>query len=60
MHVGDIVEVNGIVGRVEEIRLRSTRVINRDGRVLVVPNHKFMNDTLYNYTQKWKYFAGKM
>ncbi|EID75530.1 mechanosensitive ion channel family protein [Imtechella halotolerans] len=51
MHVGDIVEVNGIVGRVEEIRLRSTRVINRDGRVLVVPNHKFMNDTLYNYTQ---------
>lgn len=59
MHVGDIVEVNGIVGRVEEIRLRSTRVINRDGRVLVVPNHKFMNDTLYNYTQNGNILPGK-
>jgi len=51
MHIGDIVEINGIVGRVEEIRLRSTRVVSRDGRVLVVPNHKFMLEVLYNYTQ---------
>lgn len=51
IHVGDIVEVDGRVGRVLEIKLRTTRVVTRNNRVMVIPNHKFMLDTLFNWTQ---------
>lgn len=51
LHVGDIVEVEGKVGRVLEIKLRTTRVVTRNNRVMVIPNHKFMLDTLFNWTQ---------
>ena len=51
IHVGDIIEVEGKVGRVFEIRLRSTRAITRDDKVLIIPNHIFLTNTIYNYTQ---------
>lgn len=51
LHVGDIVEVDGRVGKVQEINLRTTRVITRNDRVMVIPNHKFMNEVLFNWTQ---------
>ena len=51
LRVGDIVEVDGRVGKVLEIRLRTTLAQTRDDKVMVIPNHKFMNDTIYNYTQ---------
>ena len=51
LRVGDIVEVEGKVGKIFEIKLRTTRALTRDDKVLVIPNHKFMNDTIYNFTQ---------
>ena len=51
LHVGDIIEVDGKVGRVFEIRLRTTRAITRDDKVIVIPNHIFLTDSIYNYTQ---------
>ena len=51
LHVGDIVEVDGRDGKVLEIKLRTTRVVTRNNRVMVIPNHKFMLDTLFNWTQ---------
>ncbi len=51
LHVGDIVEVDGKVGKVTEIKLRTTRVVTRNDRVMIIPNHKFMSDTLFNWTQ---------
>jgi len=54
LHVGDIIEVEDKVGRVFEIRLRTTRAITRDDKVLVIPNHKFLTDSIYNYTQNHK------
>jgi len=51
IHVGDIIEVEGKVGRVFEIRLRSTRALTRDDKVLIIPNHIFLTNTIYNYTQ---------
>lgn len=51
LHVGDIIEVEGKVGRVFEIRLRTTRALTRDDKVIVIPNHKFLTDSIYNYTQ---------
>ena len=51
IHVGDIIEVEGKVGKVFEIRLRSTRAITRDDKVLIIPNHIFLTNTIYNHTQ---------
>ncbi len=51
LHVGDIVEVDGKVGRVMEIKLRTTRSLTRDDKVVIIPNHKFISDVIYNYTQ---------
>ncbi len=54
LHVGDIVEVDGKVGKVFEIKLRTTRAITRDDKVIVIPNHHFITDIIYNYTQNHK------
>ena len=51
LHVGDIIEVDGKVGIVKEIRLRTTRMVTRNDRVLVIPNNKFMTHILFNWTQ---------
>ncbi|WP_373518875.1 mechanosensitive ion channel family protein [Pricia sp.] len=54
LHVGDIVEVDGRVGKVFEIKLRTTRAITRDDKVVVIPNHHFITNIIYNYTQNHK------
>lgn len=54
LQVGDIVEVEGKVGKVVEIKLRTTLAITRDDKVIIMPNHKFMSDIIYNYTQNYK------
>ena len=52
LHVGDIIEVDGKVGKVYEIKLRTTRAITRDDKVIIIPNHHFISDIIYNYTQR--------
>ena len=52
--VGDIIELDGRVARVFEIKLRTTRALTRDDKVMIIPNHKFISDTVYNYTQNHK------
>ena len=52
--VGDIVEVEGRVGRVIDIKLRTTRTMTRDDKVIIIPNHKFIRDSILNYTQNHK------
>ena len=54
LHVGDIIEMEGRVGRVIEIKLRTTRALTRDDKVIIIPNHKFISDTIFNYTQNHK------
>ncbi|MFD0796926.1 mechanosensitive ion channel family protein [Maribacter chungangensis] len=54
LRVGDIVEVDGKVGKVFEIKLRTTRAITRDDKIIIIPNHKFISDIVYNYTQNHK------
>jgi len=48
LRVGDIVEVNQKVGQVFEIRLRTTRALTRDDKVIIIPNHQFLTDSIYN------------
>lgn len=54
LHVGDIIEVDDKVGKVLEIRLRTTRAITRDDKVVVIPNHIFLTNSIFNYTQNHK------
>jgi len=51
VHVGDIIELDGKVGRVVEIRLRTTRAVTFDNKVLVIPNHLYLTNTLFNWTE---------
>jgi len=51
LRVGDIIEVEGKTCRVEKISLRSTRALTLNNRVMVIPNHKFLSDILFNWTQ---------
>ena len=51
LHVGDIIEVENKVGRVIEVKLRTTRALTRDDKIVVIPNHKFISDLVFNYTQ---------
>jgi len=47
---GDIIEVDGVVGRIEEIRLRTTQFRNRDDQMMIIPNHKFVSDNVVNWS----------
>jgi len=51
VHVGDIIELEGKVGRVVEIKLRTTRAVTIDNKVMVIPNHLYLTNTLYNWTE---------
>lgn len=51
VHVGDVIHVEGQVGRVENITLRTTRAVTIDNKVLIIPNHKFLTSILYNWTE---------
>ena len=51
VHVGDIIEIDGKVGRIIEIKLRTTRAVTIENKVLVIPNHLYLTHSLYNWTQ---------
>ncbi len=50
VHAGDIIELEGKIGRVEEINLRTTRAVTIDNKVMIIPNHLYLTNTLYNWT----------
>ncbi len=54
VHVGDIIEIDEKIGRVEEIKLRTTRAVTIDNKVIIIPNHKYLTNSLYNWTQNGK------
>ena len=51
LRVGDELEVDGMMVRVERIDLRSTRVITRFGNLIVIPNGLISGQTVRNFTQ---------
>lgn len=52
--VSDIIEFNDKVIRVEEIKLRTTRAVTIDNKMMIIPNHHFLTNSLYNWTQNNK------
>jgi len=51
VHVGNIIEIDGRIGRVEKINLRTTSAVTIDNKVMVIPNHLYLTNSLYNWTQ---------
>ncbi len=47
--IGDRVEVAGIIGRVEQIRARSTVILTSDNIAMIVPNSKFIDSPVTNW-----------
>lgn len=50
--IGDIVEVNNIVGRVKKISLRTSNIETRDSIVIIVPNSRLVSDNVINWSHK--------
>lgn len=48
--IDDLVEIEGKYGRVDQIALRTTRIITNDGKMMAVPNSEIMNETVISYT----------
>ena len=48
--VGDLIETNERYGRVEEITMRSTRIVTVDGRMIAIPNSQIVNAAVASYT----------
>ena len=48
--VGDRVEVAGIAGQVQHIRARSTVIVTNDNITMIVPNTKFIDSLVTNWT----------
>lgn len=48
--IGDRVEVAGVAGQVQHIRARSTLIITNDNIAMIVPNSKFIDSTVTNWT----------
>lgn len=48
--VNDIIEVNGLVCKVQEINLRTTMVLTRDDKYIILPNSDLTRNQLINWT----------
>ena len=48
--VNDVIELDGMVGKIIEINLRTSKVLTRDGIMIIVPNHKFITEKITNWT----------
>lgn len=47
--VGDIIDVNGLVCKVQDINLRTTTVLTRDDKYIILPNSQLAHSQLINW-----------
>ena len=50
IRVNDVVEVDNVVARVQEIGLRTSKVETRDGIAMIIPNHQLVSEKLINWS----------
>lgn len=50
IQVDDVIEVEGIVGKVNRIGLRTSEIETRDNIVMIMPNSKFTTDKVINWS----------
>jgi small conductance mechanosensitive channel len=49
--VGDIIEVTGVMGEVEDMTLARTEVRTVDGTKIIVPNKQIIGEIIHNYSE---------
>ncbi len=52
IQVGDFIEVSGLLGTVEKIAIRSTTVRTLDGIFVIVPNNRFVENNIINWSYR--------
>lgn len=50
VRVGDIIDVDGIIGQVQEIKMRTTTILTRDNKNMIFPNSMLTKDRLVNFS----------
>jgi len=50
LKVKDVVQLKDIIGEVTQIGLRTSKIETRDNYIIIVPNHKFTNDEIVNWS----------
>ncbi|MFZ9028086.1 MAG: mechanosensitive ion channel family protein [Crocinitomicaceae bacterium] len=53
--IGDILEADGVVGKVTEINLRSTELRTRDDVTIIIPNSKFVVEKVINWSHSYEH-----
>ena len=48
--VGDIVELNSVIGKVQKISIRTSLIETRDRIMIIVPNSKLVSDNVINWS----------
>ena len=51
--IGDILEADGVVGKVVEINLRSTELRTREDVTIIIPNSKFVSEKVINWSHSF-------
>jgi small-conductance mechanosensitive channel len=52
IEIGDVLVVDGTVGRVVEINLRTSKLRTADGMIVIVPNNKFIIEKVNNWSHQ--------
>lgn len=50
VEVGDVLVVDGMVGKVSKIGIRTSKIENRDGITVIVPNSKLVTNNVVNWS----------
>jgi len=58
--VGEVVEVEGLVGRVVRIGLRTSELETRDNIIMIIPNSKFTSEKVINWSHNQQYTRFKV
>lgn len=53
--IGDVLEADGVIGRVVEINLRSTELLTRDDVTIIIPNSKFVVEKVINWSHNYEH-----
>ncbi len=49
--IGDLIEVQGFLGQVEDVNLRATELRTLDGRLVLIPNADVFTSSIVNFTR---------
>jgi small-conductance mechanosensitive channel len=50
LKIGDVIELDGVIGKVMEINLRSCELKTRDDVIIIIPNSKFLAEKVVNWS----------